>query len=194
MSITKPTKHNVIPKAYIWMKSYLFSKNCNQWCEWKSWIYPKINTPAPTQEKNEVKLFEDTQPWLHKPKKGSKETGGLIWKHNLWCAIPHDAIRDYIPYRLIFVLPSHWFWITLVCFYTFISNLVNFEFLWVQKQPKCNQIGSQTMSHSLVSSPKTEHKMESWLLLNVVVGQSPPILKLFPWWRKHMKPIGLSNN
>merc|ERR1712109_123916 len=48
----------------------------------------------------------------------------------------------------------------------------------VQKQPKCNQIGSQTLSHSLVSSPETEDKVEGGLLLDVVVGEGPAVLRL----------------
>merc|ERR1712109_367108 len=48
----------------------------------------------------------------------------------------------------------------------------------VQKQPKCNQIGSQTLSHSLVSSPETEDQVKGGLLLDVVVGESPAVLKL----------------
>merc|ERR1712109_390825 len=48
----------------------------------------------------------------------------------------------------------------------------------VQKQPKCNQIGSQTLSHSLVSSPETEDKVKGGLLLDVVVGEGPSVLKL----------------
>merc|ERR1712056_79532 len=46
------------------------------------------------------------------------------------------------------------------------------------KQPKCNQIGSQTLSHSLVSSPETEDQVESGLLLDVVVGEGPSVLEL----------------
>merc|ERR1711972_513573 len=46
------------------------------------------------------------------------------------------------------------------------------------KQPKCNQIGVQTLSHSLVSSPETEDKVEGGLLLDVVVGEGPSVLKL----------------
>ena len=48
----------------------------------------------------------------------------------------------------------------------------------MQEQPKCNQIGSQTLSHSLVSSPKTEDKMEGGLLLDVVVGEGPSVFEL----------------
>merc|ERR1712109_123638 len=48
----------------------------------------------------------------------------------------------------------------------------------VQKQPKCNQIGSQTLSHSLVSSPETEDKVKGGLLLDVVVGEGPSVLEL----------------
>merc|ERR1712190_706731 len=55
--------------------------------------------------------------------------------------------------------------------------VVNFEFMSA-KQPKCNQIGSQTLSHSLVSSPETEDKVEGGLLLDVVVGEGPAVLKL----------------
>merc|ERR1712109_434197 len=43
----------------------------------------------------------------------------------------------------------------------------------IVKQPKCNQIGSQTLSHSLVSSPETEDKVKGGLLLDVVVGEGP---------------------
>merc|ERR1719173_283738 len=37
---------------------------------------------------------------------------------------------------------------------------------------------SQTLSHSLVSSPETEDKVKGGLLLDVVVGEGPAVLKL----------------
>merc|ERR1712211_6370 len=46
------------------------------------------------------------------------------------------------------------------------------------KTAEMNQIGSQTLSHSLVSSPETEDKVKGGLLLDVVVGEGPSVLKL----------------